>query len=161
MSPDLEKKLTKKYPRLFQDKNKPDTETMICYGCSCLDGWYQLLDECLFKLDKYPIKLSQVKEKFGELVIYYDFENENEDTEDAKNINIINEISDTIEGYRNKSITICEICGNSGGLTTRGGWFQTLCHSHRKDDYKSYHKEEIENNDRKINLNIIYEDEEY
>ncbi len=40
----LEKYLYNKYPDLFQDHSKPMTESCMCWGCSCGDGWFLLLD---------------------------------------------------------------------------------------------------------------------
>lgn len=44
MTPELEIKLTEKYPKLFVNKNKSPMETLICFGCDCGDGWYKILD---------------------------------------------------------------------------------------------------------------------
>jgi len=44
MNQELEQQLIKKYPKLFKNKNLPPTQTLICFGCECGDGWYQLLD---------------------------------------------------------------------------------------------------------------------
>jgi len=98
MSPELEQKLIEKYPILFQDRNKPVTESCMYFGCEFSDGWYKLLDELceyltklskredLLKLNKEyhtkenhgfmyvkppTISFSQVKEKFGKMRIYW------------------------------------------------------------------------------------------
>jgi hypothetical protein len=44
MSPELEKQIALKYPKLFVNKNKSPKETLICFGCECGDGWYNILD---------------------------------------------------------------------------------------------------------------------
>jgi hypothetical protein len=44
MSPDLDKTLQEKYPKLFKNKDLPATQTLICFGCECRDGWFSLLD---------------------------------------------------------------------------------------------------------------------
>lgn len=98
MSPELEQKLTEKYPVLFQDRNKPVTQSCMAFGCEFSDGWYRLLDELceyitklanredLVKLNKEyrtdenkgfmyikppTISFSQVKEKWGLMRIYW------------------------------------------------------------------------------------------
>lgn len=98
MSPRLEQKLIEKYPVLFQDRNKPVTESCMAFGCEFSDGWYKLLDELceyitrlsnrtdLLKLNKEyhteenrgfiylkrpTISFTQVKEKFGMMRIYW------------------------------------------------------------------------------------------
>lgn len=40
----LEKYLYKKYPDLFKNQSKSMKETCMCWGCSCGDGWLQILD---------------------------------------------------------------------------------------------------------------------
>jgi hypothetical protein len=44
MTPGLEKQLIEKYPVLFQDVNKSPKETLMCFGCECGDGWFDILD---------------------------------------------------------------------------------------------------------------------
>ena len=45
MKEELNDKLIKKYPKLFTDHDKGPTETLMCFGCDCGDGWYNLLDQ--------------------------------------------------------------------------------------------------------------------
>lgn len=98
MSPELEQKLTEKYPVLFKDINEPVTKSCMAFGCEFGDGWYKLLDELceyltklskredLLKLNKEyhteenrgfiylkrpTISFAQVKEKFGMMRIYW------------------------------------------------------------------------------------------
>lgn len=44
MQKKLEKYLYKKYPQLFVNESKSMKETCMCWGCSCGDGWFFLLD---------------------------------------------------------------------------------------------------------------------
>ena len=44
MSPDLTKKLFEKYPKIFADRDKDPTQTLICFGIECSDGWYNIID---------------------------------------------------------------------------------------------------------------------
>lgn len=44
MSPSLDKYLCEKYPAIFADRNKPMTETCMCWGMECEDGWFHLID---------------------------------------------------------------------------------------------------------------------
>jgi hypothetical protein len=44
MRKELELKLSEKYPLLFRDKDLPPTQTLMCFGCECADGWYNILD---------------------------------------------------------------------------------------------------------------------
>ena len=45
MNSELQQKLIKKYPILFQDKDKSATETLICFGIETGNGWYKILDD--------------------------------------------------------------------------------------------------------------------
>ena len=42
MTPELEDKLFKKYPKIFRNKNKPITESLVAFGFEFGDGWFQL-----------------------------------------------------------------------------------------------------------------------
>jgi hypothetical protein len=45
MKQELQEKLYKKYPKIFQDKDKSMEETCMCWGIDCNDGWYWLIDK--------------------------------------------------------------------------------------------------------------------
>ena len=44
MSPELDKQLCNKYPKIFIDRNKSPQETCMHWGFEVGDGWYQLID---------------------------------------------------------------------------------------------------------------------
>ena len=78
MKEELEKMLFERYPKIFGNKDKPMTETCMCWGIECPDSWFDMLDSLCKALqwdtDKndYPqIVADQVKEKFGTLRFYY------------------------------------------------------------------------------------------
>ena len=98
MSPELERKLIEKYPVLFEERHKPMTQSLMCFGCEFQDGWYKIFDdlchyltrlskgEQLVKLKpefttkenygymylKNPtISFTQVKEKYGTMRVYW------------------------------------------------------------------------------------------
>jgi hypothetical protein len=82
-------------------------------------GWGSLINEVFDFIEQNKIsqKVIQVKEKFGGLRIYTDY---NEEL-DKKIIEVCK-----------RSFTICEECGSPGQL--RGGsWYRTLCPEHGKD----------------------------
>jgi len=81
MDKELEKKLFENFPKIFRQKDLPSSETCMCWGCACDDGWYEIInDACKVMNDMsewnphmYPrIEMAQVKEKYGTLVMYYD-----------------------------------------------------------------------------------------
>lgn len=77
MRQELQEKLVAKYPDIFRDTDKPHTVSLMCFGISVGDGWYQLLDTMCEKLTAIQTKTgivtkaTQVKEKFGTLRFYY------------------------------------------------------------------------------------------
>ena len=44
MSPELDKQLCNKYPKIFIDRNKSPQETCMHWGFEVGDGWYELID---------------------------------------------------------------------------------------------------------------------
>lgn len=118
MNDELSKKLFEAYPNLYGDRNKPHTQTLICYGFECGDGWYEPINKLSAKLeaivkDKPNVRASQVKEKYGGLRFYM--------TEFSA------EIEKLITEAEDECSVTCETCGKPGELHTSGGWLQTLC----------------------------------
>lgn len=121
MTPELEKKLFEKYPKIFVQKDLSPQETAICWGIECRDGWYDLIDTLCGTLqfhtdhNHHPqIEAVQVKEKFGGLRFYTN-------TEDDFQHGIISFAEEM-------SHKICEACGSTKNVKTEGrNWIQTLC----------------------------------
>lgn len=44
MNTDLDQALCAKYPKIFVDRHAPMTETCMCWGFECGNGWYNILD---------------------------------------------------------------------------------------------------------------------
>jgi hypothetical protein len=116
MSPELEAKLVEKYPSIFGDRDKPPTESLMCFGCECGDGWFDILDALCFRLTQLDsdkeLRAMQVKEKFGTLRFYT---TGSSDTADA-----------LIDFAEDMSARTCEDCGDKGRARD-GGWIRTLC----------------------------------
>jgi hypothetical protein len=123
MSPDLERKLVKDFPKLFGDVDKSVSQTLICFGCECNDGWFNILYELCVELADMAkkegqaredvLRFSQIKEKFGELCIY---------TRGATD-----EMQDLISKAEYASAKICEECGKEGSIDDSQYWVKTLC----------------------------------
>ena len=82
-------------------------------------GWYRLivdLDRELAAIDP-DYQLAQVKEKFGGLRYYVEFESDRPRPG----------FDDLIRAAERRSERTCEQCGGGGGLTRRGSWVRTLC----------------------------------
>lgn len=45
MKPELDAALCEKYPEIFADRHGSPRRTLMCWGFSCGDGWYHLIDE--------------------------------------------------------------------------------------------------------------------
>ena len=104
----------------------------MAWGFECDDGWYDLLEKCMekiqyacnfFSLDgdgrEVQVIANQIKEKYGTLRFYISVYGGNE---------IENSIfDDIINEAERKSKYTCEITGKDGSLCHRGGWYKTLC----------------------------------
>jgi hypothetical protein len=121
MKQELEEKLIAQYPSLFRDKDKPETESLMCFGCECGDGWYGIIDAVCAVITGHAkqnsktadFRWTQIKEKFGALRLYHfggadDY------------------IVGALQMAESLSSRTCETCGKPG--TRRGGgWVVTLC----------------------------------
>jgi hypothetical protein len=129
MNKELELKLVEKYPIILRDYGGDYTKTCMHFGMECGDGWYDLIDDLLGKLDYISkhsgvqIVADQIKEKFGTLRFYYstiiktDFNVEP----------IVDKIIDDLVSHaESKSKYTCEITGERGALCSRNGWLRTL-----------------------------------
>ena len=129
MKTELDELLCKNYPKMFVNRDAPMTETAMCWGFSCGDGWFDLIDELCANIQGYidansrpdrpipQVVVDQVKEKFGTLRFYY--------TGGDELIKGMAWFAESMSGR------ICETCGNPGKQRS-GGWVRTLCEAHAK-----------------------------
>ena len=118
------KKLFEAFPTLYSDHDKPMSQTCMCWGFECGDGWFDLI----FNLSKaieaeteqsgitrssdlWP-RAEQVKEKYGTLRFYV--------------ANGSEAIYTLIEQAEERSAHICEDCGLPG-KTREANWVHTTC----------------------------------
>jgi hypothetical protein len=89
-----QKEIFEKYPKIFGDKDKPMTETCMCWGLEVPQRWLPIIDELCDAMTNFaytmntlgfggPIKFpqvvaEQVKSKFNKLRFYYRLEYEQE-----------------------------------------------------------------------------------
>lgn len=145
-----------KYPKLFRQKDLSAQETCMCWGISCGDGWFKIIDEACEKLNALAneynatIEFSQVKEKYGGLRLYLDitYEGNNEKqividimspngdvntfTKTSKEV-FWQKVHDITSQAEELSYKTCEVCGEPG-VTREGSWISTLCDTHSKKD---------------------------
>lgn len=129
MSPEKEKALQDKYPKIFGTSDPYEPYTI--YGIECGDGWYDLLDVLCrniqghldFKMkgletgeEKEAMQLiaTQVKQKFGTLRFYHS-------GGDEYTAGLI-QMAEAISGM------ICETCGDKATVKT-GGWIRNICNA--------------------------------
>lgn len=125
MKEELDNALCEKYPLLYRHRWDSPRATCMCWGFTCGDGWYKLIDELSAKLEAKIVKLkedgvpleklpvaAQVKEKFGGLRFYMDYATE--------------DMYDLTGEAENRSYSICEFCGDKGKTRNRS-WVRTLC----------------------------------
>ncbi len=126
MTPEKQDDLFDRYPELFSNARNQESREPIAWGITCGDGWFSLIDSLcayLMKLqerekNEKPIRVVQIKEKFGTLRFYVMGVPAREDK--------LNPYYSVIHFAEQLSATICEECGNAGALR-EGGWWRTLC----------------------------------
>lgn len=72
MKAELQQTLIQKYPKIFQDVDKPMTQTCMCWGIECGDGWYNLLDSLCSLIQSridYSVEDTQRVKEHNEMVL--------------------------------------------------------------------------------------------
>jgi hypothetical protein len=116
---------------MMVNRNKSMTETCMCWGFECGDGWFNILNQLMSNIQHHidwknrkeevvaQVTLDQVKEKFGTLRFYYTGGDDY--------------ISGLVSMAESMSGVTCEGCGNPAttsqvdpekGIT---GWIRTQC----------------------------------
>ena len=121
MKKELQDKLYEKHPDIFKQKDLPMTETAMCWGIQCSDGWFDLIDNLCTDIQEHikknklaQVEATTVKEKFGTLRFYID-------------TGFNDEIYEMIQKAEEMSCFICEHCGAAEDVTQTTGWIVTLC----------------------------------
>lgn len=130
---------------LYADKDKSSTETLMCFGFDCGDGWYYSLRDLTIKLEalnilyrnyNFQIKAFQVKEKFGTLRFYYHIIPTSDilSEEDGIVMNYVEQLVDNyIDDAEKRCENVCEECGkqfydfNKNDRVITKGWIRILC----------------------------------
>jgi hypothetical protein len=139
MNKELELKLVEKYPKILFDYGGDMKKTCMHWGMECCDGWYDLLDELLAKLDYISkhsgvqVVADQIKEKFGTLRFYYSTIIKTDFNVEPVVDKII---SDVVNAAERQSAYVCEKSGKRGVTCSSVGWLRTLCKEEAdKDGY--------------------------
>lgn len=129
MNKNLELKLVQAYPGMFQWYGSQPSESCMAFGLECGDGWFPIMwalcgsIESHYKSLSYngkpeaePVVLSQVKEKFGVLNVYYRGGDE--------------AVRAMVSMAEAMSSLTCEACGSTTDVkASRSGWIYTRCQS--------------------------------
>ena len=133
------------FPKMFVNRYKPMTETTMCWGFECGNGWYHIIRALCSNIQHHidwrnrknelnlnqpivpQVTVDQVKEKFGTLRFYY--------TGGDDYIDGLVSMAESMSGIT------CEQCGNPGSTLGRG-WLTTLCEKHAEE--KGIYKDENE-----------------
>jgi len=114
MNEENTKKLFEKYPKLYAQKDLPNTASLMCYGFPG-NGWFNLIDDLSADLqdtcDRYDVQIEavQVKSKWGGMRYYYGVKDlENIEVDDT----FLKEINQLIKSAESKSFDICQSCAN-------------------------------------------------
>ena len=130
MRDELDKQLCEQYPKMMVDRHAPMTETCMCWGFECGDGWFPILNQLMGNIQHHidwknrekevvpQVVLQQVKEKFGTLRFYYHGGDDY--------------IHGLVAMAEAMTEITCEVCG-APGKDRPGGWIRTLCDEHAKD----------------------------
>jgi len=137
MKTELQRKLMENYPKLFGlmgDTSKGPKMPMTLFGIECDNGWYNLLDSLFYFLEyenthgseDSPIELTQVKEKFGTLRVYY-----------LGGRLESSAVDDMINLAERLSAVTCEECGAPGEIDHTAGWLRCRCKAHEKASWEA------------------------
>jgi hypothetical protein len=162
MREELDQRLCEKYPEIFEDRHANMTETAMCWGFSCGDGWYNIIDTLCGNIQHYidwqnknaakrytqykqvpQLKAVQVKEKFGTLRFYYEGGDDH--------------ISGMVRMAEAMSAVTCEECG-APGEQRHGGWVRTLCDHHEAERQRKMQERERTYEPRDSNYKFVHED---
>lgn len=98
------------FPALYRGRTKPITESLMCFGFECDDGWYQVLYDFSQELTDYlllrselDVEVVQIKSKFDTLRIRLNYR-------DAS-------IDEIIERACQRADFICEATGDIKSLS--------------------------------------------
>lgn len=134
MSPELDKVLCEKYPKIFANRYGDPRSTLMCFGFECGDGWYDIIDTLCHHIQKHvdskelpQVVAVQVKEKFGTLRFYT-----------GSCDTTVNRLTYMAEDLSSKT---CETCGNKGKLYMNGWWY-TACDEHTRPGDRDEQKTE-------------------
>lgn len=171
MNVKLDNQLVLKYPELYKDRYAPMTETAMCWGFECEDGWYNIIDTLSYALT-YPYTSAKEKVQFYtehlDKVIWQGKIGTQEDLDIAIkkleeiHIPVVSQVKEkfgTLRFYVHSATDeqynyidfaeimsgkTCERCGSTGTYYPMS-WHKTLCDKHADEHYGSEMASEFRN----------------
>jgi len=159
MNEELDKKLCEKYPLIFRDRNAPMNQTCMCWGFTCGDGWYNIIDTlCGLLTSDYRSAKSRYEHLietgvgnvlYGTKTVTQEAVDEAKTKldEESLKVPVAVQVKEKFGGLRfyvqaatdkhyqyitfaeSMSYRTCEECG-APGKTYTDGWHMTLCDIH-------------------------------
>jgi len=129
MKKELQDKIYALYPELYREKDLPMSQTCMCWGLDCGEGWFNLLKTLTLGIKAVDSHYGtetvakQVKEKFGTLRFYFGVRHD--DNEISTLVDDI--ISQMVDGAEVESGNTCEVCGEFGQVENHHGWYMSRC----------------------------------
>lgn len=99
----------------------PNSTAYIECGAYCGDGWKDILAKVMPVLEATGARVSQIKEKFGGLRLYWDPPEEEMPFWHRVAVNM------AIEQAESASFKTCEQCGAAGKKRNDDGWINMRC----------------------------------
>src|SRR5690242_10531276 len=99
---------------------KKSPTTFEFWGLQCGSGWDALVQPLEDDISRLGGRVRQVKEKFGQLCFFYSLPSAVSESERRA-------IALRVKDAEQKSVHICEACGDAGRLSKAGGLILTRC----------------------------------
>jgi len=123
---DWQRALVERYPHLFMHGSGSGSYAPGYPATG--DGWRELIERAIERIDAAGndrIRITQIKEKFGTLRVYFDILGGASEEEE-------NAIKEAVALAEARSSCTCEHCGAEGRLYEAGSWLQTACPDHAR-----------------------------
>lgn len=125
MRQELDDLLCQRYPDIFRDRHADMAETGMCWGFSCGDGWFGIIDELCAEITRQvkagampPVVASRVKSKTGYLRFHIRGHFRPEENPQALRL---------IDLAQQSAERTCEECGMPGERPDEAGYGTVLC----------------------------------
>ena len=143
--------LSRKYPILYQDRHASAHKTVMCWGFSCGDGWFNIINNLskflsapyLYAVDNYEFakahnfsaeRIEKAREEVEFLRKTHPVAIQVKEKFGGLRFYLKNstpEIDKAVQLAETMSYNTCEVCGKRG--TRRDtSWIRTLCNEHAK-----------------------------